>query len=132
MEFIAARPGGEPTMVELMELGQRTAERNHRPVLITLGREGVLICSAGRAQKVPAYPAEDEGEIDPVGAGDATLASIAAVLAAGAGLDEAAVFAMVVASITVQQLGRCGTASPDAVRERFRLYAERYPDVVGA
>ncbi len=128
----AARPDAEPTMAELIEIGRRTAERNKRPVLITLGAEGILLCASGRAQKIPAYPAEKEGEIDAVGAGDAVLASLAAALAAGAALDEAAMLGMVVASVTIQQIGRCGTASPDDVRRRFAQYAALFPDVVYA
>lgn len=127
-----ARPDAEPTMADLIDIGCRTAERNKRPVLITLGPEGILLCASGRAQKIPAYPSEKEGEIDTVGAGDAVLASVAAALAAGAALDEAAMLGMIAASITIQQIGRCGTASPDAVRRRFDQYARLFPDVACA
>ena len=132
MTHLAGEPGAEPTLVRLTEVGQRTAERNKRAVLITLGADGVLLCAPGRAQKIPVWPSEREGEVDIVGAGDAVLATVASALAAGAALDEAAVLGMAVASITIQQIGRCGTATPDQIRERFRQYAEAYPDVVKA
>jgi sugar/nucleoside kinase (ribokinase family) len=91
----------------------------------------VLVCSAGRARKIPAYPSEKEGPIDIGGAGDTVLAAVTAALAAEATLEEAAILGMVAASITVQCIGRCGTASPDEIRTRFRQYAAMFPDVVG-
>jgi rfaE bifunctional protein kinase chain/domain len=132
MRFLGGEPEAEPNVLRLTEIGQRTAERNQRPVVITLGPNGALLCAPGRAQKVPAYPSEEMGPIDPVGSGDTVLAALAAALAAGAPLDDAAVFAMVAASITVQQIGTCGSAAPDPIRERFREYADRYPDVVAS
>jgi sugar/nucleoside kinase (ribokinase family) len=67
---------------------------------------------------VRAYPVK--GPIDPVGAGDSTSAGIACALASGAGLLEAAAFGNLVASITIQQLGTTGTATPEQVRQRWR------------
>jgi sugar/nucleoside kinase (ribokinase family) len=67
---------------------------------------------------VPAYAVR--GPIDIVGAGDSTSAAIACAVAAGAGLEEAAAFGNLVASVTIQQLGTTGTASPEQVRERWR------------
>lgn len=118
-------------MVHLLRIAQEAAERNKRPVLVTLGADGVLLCAPGRAQKVPAYPSEREGPIDIVGAGDTVLAAVAAALAAGATLDEAAIVGMLAASVTIQQIGTCGTASPDQLLARFRQYAAMFPDVVG-
>ena len=69
-------------------------------------------------QSVPGYRVD--GPIDPVGAGDSTSAALACALAAGASLEQAASFANLVASITVQQIGITGTASPGQVIERFR------------
>ena len=65
-----------------------------------------------------AYPVS--GPIDPVGAGDSTSAGIACAAAAGLDAAAAAAFGCLVASITVQQLGTTGTASPGQVRERWR------------
>ena len=71
-----------------------------------------------RTAYVPAYPVH--GLIDIVGAGDSTNAGIACALVAGAGLEAAAAFGNLVASITIQQLGTTGTASPEQVRQRWR------------
>ncbi|MDP6053563.1 MAG: PfkB family carbohydrate kinase [Candidatus Latescibacteria bacterium] len=56
---------------------------------------------------------------DPVGAGDSTTAGIIAALCAGASYAEAGLIGNLIASITVQQLGATGTASPEQVRERY-------------
>jgi sugar/nucleoside kinase (ribokinase family) len=67
---------------------------------------------------VPAYPVR--GPIDPVGAGDSASAGILCALAAGAGLEAAAAFGNLTASITVQQIGTTGTATPEQVRRRWQ------------
>jgi sugar/nucleoside kinase (ribokinase family) len=50
-----------------------------------------------------------------VGAGDSTSAGIVCARAAGATLEQAAAFGCLVASITVQQIGTTGTATPDKI-----------------
>src|SRR5437899_1055935 len=72
----------------------------------------------GTTVAVPAYPVT--GPIDTVGAGDSSSAALACALACGAGLTEAASFANLVASITIQQIGTTGTASPEQVHQRWR------------
>ena len=66
--------------------------------------------------RVPAVPVT--GPLDTVGAGDSTSAGLACAVAAGATLEEAAAFANLVASITIQQIGITGTATPQQVRAR--------------
>ena len=98
------------------------AERTGRPVFCTVGERGILIADprpgATVVSEVPAYPVS--GPIDIVGAGDSTSAGIACALAAGSTCEEAAAFGNLVASITIQQLGVTGTATPDQVRQRWR------------
>jgi sugar/nucleoside kinase (ribokinase family) len=67
--------------------------------------------------EVPAYPVV--GPIDTVGAGDSTNAGIVSALAAGADLEQAAAFGCLVASITIQQIGVTGTATPEQIRQRW-------------
>jgi len=86
-------------------------------VYTTLGAAGILYCEANDATHIPTVPVT--GEIDIVGAGDSTTAGIVSSLAAGATAVEAAEIGCLVASITVQQIGVTGTASPEALRERF-------------
>ncbi len=52
--------------------------------------------------------------------GDSATSGIVASLLAGASPVEAATIGNLVASITVQQLGTTGTASPEQVIERFQ------------
>jgi sugar/nucleoside kinase (ribokinase family) len=98
------------------------AQRTGRPVFCTLSECGIVVADPRhnpvRVAHVPAYPVS--GPIDPVGAGDSTSAGIACALAAGASLEEAAAFGNLVASITIQQIGITGTATPEQVRQRWR------------
>ena len=52
--------------------------------------------------------------------GDSTSAGIVCARAAGATPEQAAAFGCLVASITVQQIGTTGTATPEQVRQRRR------------
>ena len=101
--------------------GLRLSARTRRPVYVTLGQDGVLVCDASRhrADHVPGIRLS--GELDVVGAGDSAGAGIVSALCAGASPVEAAVVGNLVASITVQQLGTTGTASPAQVAERLRM-----------
>ena len=62
----------------------------------------------------------DPGPIDSVGAGDSSSAAMACALASGAKLLEAAAFGNLIASITIQQIGVTGAATPEQVRRRWR------------
>ena len=105
----AAYPGGAAAF----------ARENGRHVFQTLGEQGIdLFASIGGHVHIPAYPVT--GSIDIVGAGDSTSAGIACAVMAGATYEQAAAFGNLVASITIQQLGVTGTASPQQVRERWQ------------
>jgi bifunctional ADP-heptose synthase (sugar kinase/adenylyltransferase) len=98
----------------------RLARQAGRPVFCTCGDEGVLLADPadklGAPLRIAGYPVD--GPTDPVGAGDSTSAGIVCARAAGATLEQAAAFGCLVASITVQQIGTTGTATPDQVRQR--------------
>jgi sugar/nucleoside kinase (ribokinase family) len=100
----------------------RLARQTGRPVFCTQGERGILVVDPRvdpvRTALIPAYRVA--GPIDIVGAGDSTSAAIACAIAAEAGLEEAAAFGNLVASITIQQIGTTGTASPEQVRRRWR------------
>ncbi len=90
-----------------------------RPVFVTQGEKGIdLYLPTGQMEHVPGYPVS--GPIDIVGAGDSTGAGITCGVVAGLTMPQAAAFGNLVASITVQQLGTTGTATPAQVRDRFR------------
>jgi len=114
---------------ELAGQARAAAARAGRPIFITLGARGVLAAAAGQSWHLPAFP--QRGPIDPVGAGDSVLAALAAALAAGAAVPDAALLAVLVASLTVEQLGTTGTAGPASVRRRFAQYAREFPELAG-
>ncbi len=101
---------------DVQQAARTLAARGGRPVFCTQGENGILVVdpAAGTVQNVAGFKVN--GPIDPVGAGDSTSAGIACALAAGASLVEAAEFGNLVASITIQQIGTTGTASPEQVR----------------
>jgi sugar/nucleoside kinase (ribokinase family) len=97
----------------------RLSHKTGRPAFCTIGERGILVARPGQEpQIVPGYPAS--GPIDIVGAGDAATSGIVSALLSGTSDVEAAAFGNLVASITVQQLGTTGTATPDQVRQRWQ------------
>jgi bifunctional ADP-heptose synthase (sugar kinase/adenylyltransferase) len=98
------------------------ASKTGRPAFCTLGSDGILVAPpSGPSQRVPAVPVA--GPIDIVGAGDAATSGLVLAMLAGASPVEAAALANLVASITIQQLGTTGTASPDQIRQRWEACA---------
>lgn len=94
------------------------------PVFHTDGSHGITFIprptSDGSlaAARIVAYPVS--GPIDICGAGDSCSAGIACAMVSGATHEEAAAFGNLVASITIQQIGVTGTATPEQVRARWR------------
>ena len=106
-------PGQPPASITIDQLGMAAiilTERTHRPVYITLGKMGCLVCEGGRVIRIPAV--DVPSPIDTVGAGDAFMASLAAGLAAHATPYEAGCLANLAAAVTIQKIGVTGTASP--------------------
>lgn len=118
---------GEISLEQAEEAGRELCRRAERPVFLTRGAEGILVCAGKQVTPVPGVPVS--GPLDIVGAGDSATAGIMLGLCAGATPAEAAVVGNLVASITVQQVGTTGTASPAQVRERFAQVAERFAEV---
>lgn len=107
-----------------LTLAMRTlASRAGRPVLCTRAERGTLVLGAADAEvvEVPCFPVS--GPIDTVGAGDSCSAAMACALASGVTLVDAAAFGNLVASITIQQIGVTGTATPEQVRQRWHEIA---------
>jgi sugar/nucleoside kinase (ribokinase family) len=122
--------GAPADTLRLVQKGQTAvaelAKELGRPVFCTCGEHGIIVGEPGASPvHVPAYAVS--GPIDPVGAGDSVSAGIASVRAAGASLVEAAQFGNLIASITIQQLGTTGSASPAQVRARWREVSTREP-----
>ncbi len=124
----AVLPEADATDGRLVEAcGAALAARARRPVFVTVGAAGILLCdgSSSRCACVPAPAAI--GPIDPVGAGDSVMAGLVSALCAGASPHEAAIIGNLVASATIQQIGTTGTASPGQVLRQFELWAGGSP-----
>lgn len=96
--------------------GLRLASRTNRPVIVTLEKDGALVCQANEWSHIPGIRVT--GEIDPVGAGDSFAAGLVAALCAGMQVTEACFIGSLVASITIQKIGTTGTASPAEIQKR--------------
>jgi len=118
--ILAVRPdwSGEVNLELTRESGDKLFRRNRKPVFLTIGDQGILLFTEAGCEHIPAVPVS--GEIDVVGAGDSVMAGIVSALCSGAQPGEAALLGNLVASITIQQIGTTGTATPAQVRERFR------------
>jgi len=123
---IGIEPPDRATRAELAEGGRKLSNMTGRPVFVTLGEEGLMVIQLGSEEFVPAYRVT--GEIDIVGAGDSATAGIVSSLCAGASIREAALIGNLVASITIQQIGVTGTASPEQVRRRLVEYNQQQAD----
>jgi len=115
------------TVSEAEQAALALARRSRRPVYVTLGDRGILVCDGRNCRVIPAPRVT--GPIDIVGAGDAVTAGIVPSLCAGASVAEAALIGNLVASITIQQIGTTGTASRRQVLERFAEVEGEMPDV---
>jgi bifunctional ADP-heptose synthase (sugar kinase/adenylyltransferase) len=113
---ILAAAGGDSGVERAVE---KLAARTGRPVFCTVGEEGCLVSRpAGETTLVPGYRVS--GPVDIVGAGDSATSGIVLSLLSGGSEIEAAAVANLVASITVQQIGTTGTATPQQVLDRWR------------
>lgn len=93
------------------EIPLELCEGHAKPVIRTMGEEGVAIYSDGERIKVPAIPVS--GQTDVCGAGDMFTASFVSALSAGVSLEEAGRLGNIAASICVTQLGTSGYVTVD-------------------
>jgi rfaE bifunctional protein kinase chain/domain len=115
---LAVRPDweGEPTLRAAQECGEELFRRNRKPVFLTAGENGIFLFTEQGCKHIKAISVD--GEIDIVGAGDSVMAGIASALCCGAEPAEAAFLGALIASITIQQVGTTGAATPAQVREQ--------------
>ncbi len=89
------------------------ARRTGAPVLVTLGAQGALLVDGDQVDRLPATPFE---VVDTTGAGDTVNGALAAELAAGRPLGDAARFALAAATLSTGAAGaRAGMPRRDAV-----------------
>ena len=98
---------------EVEDLAKSLFQRWAKPVFLTRGENGCIVCDTTGCKEVPGLLILSP--VDPVGAGDSMLAGIAAALAVGAELLQAAELGSIVAGVTVQKLMQTGTATADEI-----------------
>ena len=109
------RTPGEAIPTEaVIQAAQALYRSRQRPVFVTRGERGCILCDANHCDTVPAIPVAPP--IDPVGAGDSFLAGLVTALAAGRSPIQAARFGSLVAAVTVKKLFQTGTATPEELR----------------
>jgi bifunctional ADP-heptose synthase (sugar kinase/adenylyltransferase) len=114
---VSELPAGDMTVA--VSAAEALNRHTGRPLFCTVGEAGMLLVGfSPAAECVPGFPVS--GPIDIVGAGDSATAGIVSALLSGATPAEAATLGNLVASITVQQIGTTGTASPEQVIARWK------------
>jgi sugar/nucleoside kinase (ribokinase family) len=116
-EAARADDSGE-SHADVRSAARALSRRSGRSVYATVGPDGIIYADGESSQHIPGIHVA--GPIDIVGAGDSTTAGIVSALCARATPAQAAHLGCLVASITIQQLGVTGTATPQQIRERFR------------
>lgn len=114
----------QPTLPlqELAAMGQELSRRTGKPVYVTCGSRGMILCTMLDVNLAAALPVD--GPVDTVGAGDSVTSGIVCGLLAGLIGITAAELGNLTASITVQKLGTTGTASPGELRSRLQESGE--------
>jgi rfaE bifunctional protein kinase chain/domain len=118
LEAIAPNQTGETDQSLLEQCARTFSQRTGKPAFVTLDADGILATDGDILTHIPGIKVPPP--IDIVGAGDSVSAGVVAALCAGASLAEAAQFGVIVSSITIQQIGTTGTASPNQIRARFQ------------
>ena len=104
-----AAPGDTFTLADVERFAREASRRRGKPVFVTRGARGLLVCDGGKVDVVPGI--QILKPTDPVGAGDTVLSALACCLGAGVPPAEASELANFAAAVTVQKLFQTGTAS---------------------
>lgn len=99
-EALAGQPVTDLEAAE--QVGRRLLGGSEQRVIVKLGDQGSLVCSAEGCRRWPAIPVP---VCDTTAAGDAFCGGLATGLAAGASFDEAMQLAMAAGALTVTKLG---------------------------
>ena len=111
---------GTPDQKTVMECGHKLYEKNGRPVYVTMGKHGIMVFDSTGAHHADAV--DVPGPFDICGAGDSASSGIVLALSLGASPEDAAIMGYIVASITIQQIGVTGFATPAQVIKRYEDY----------
>ncbi|MCS7223054.1 MAG: PfkB family carbohydrate kinase [Armatimonadetes bacterium] len=111
---------GDVSLDDAIRFGWLLHERTGKVVFLTVAEKGILVFADKRGWHIPGVPVS--GPLDITGAGDSVTAGIVPSLCLGADPVEAGFIGNLVASITIQQIGVTGTASPESVKEQFARF----------
>ncbi|MFP3959114.1 MAG: PfkB family carbohydrate kinase [Spirochaetaceae bacterium] len=85
------------------------------PIVVTRGEDGCVVAEGAETHSLPGVAVPRP--VDPVGAGDAMVAAMAAACGGGMSLIDAALLGNLSASVTVRKLYRTGTVTPQELRQ---------------
>ena len=97
------------------ELARKLLDLGPRSAVVTLGASGAVLAAGGTTH---GFPAPEVEVVDTTGAGDAFVGALAARLAGGASLEEAAPYAVLAGAVAVTREGAQGALpTPEEVEE---------------
>ncbi len=109
---------------DLLQAAVQQYQQIGQPIIITRGEQGCVVIADGETVTLPGVHLPPP--LDPVGAGDAFLASFTAALAIGASPLEAACLANLSAAVSVTKIGVTGTASPAEVLSMYERWVSNF------
>ncbi|MBT3601765.1 MAG: carbohydrate kinase [Candidatus Latescibacteria bacterium] len=118
LEAISLESKDETNQNLLEQCARIFSQQTGKPAFVTLDADGILATDGDTFTHIPGVKVPPP--IDIVGAGDSVSASVVSALCAGASLADAAQLGVLVSSITIQQIGTTGTASPEQIVERIQ------------
>ncbi len=103
---------------DLKRYAQEILRQSKKAVFVTRSGRGILLFNGRTFHEIPGI--QILKKIDPVGAGDTTVAAIASALASDASLEEAGILGNLASAVTVQKLQQTGSAGPEEIVEMAR------------
>lgn len=91
--------------------------KRQKPVLVTLGEQGIVYASPAEFHWEKAIPLH--GSIDTVGAGDMVVAAFSAARASGANIQEACLFASLAVHVSIHKMGETGSANQQEIIDAY-------------
>ena len=108
-------PNEEISIEELVRLSQRLHDHWKAPLIVTRGENGCMVIGSHEPKRI--FGVQSLRRVDPVGAGDTFVSSLAAIMASGSNIEAAAFVANLAGAVTAQKLFQTGTASPSEILE---------------
>ena len=122
-EFAREAESNDNSLDQILSQLEATAATLTQPRFVTLSENGIAVATPqGELTHLSALPSGPR--IDIVGAGDAVTANLAACIAAGGSVHDAARIANHAASIVIHKLGTTGTASVSEIGDSITKTSE--------